>query len=61
VAVPHAFSPSTQKAEAGGSLNLRPVWFIYPVLSQNIQNYIMESPSLKQNIIIMIIIVIIII
>jgi len=45
VAALQAFSPSIQEAEADGSLNLRPAWFIYPALLQDIQSYIIESLS----------------
>jgi hypothetical protein len=32
--VAHAFNPSTQEAEAGGSLSLRPAWFTEQVPGQ---------------------------
>jgi hypothetical protein len=32
--VAHAFNPSFQKKEAGGSLSLRPAWSTYQVLVQ---------------------------
>jgi hypothetical protein len=44
-AVVHAFNPSTQEAEAGGSLSLKPVWSTEEV--QDSQGYT-EKPYLNR-------------
>lgn len=47
--VAHAFDPSTQEAEIGGSLHLRPAWFTYQTLDSQDCKKKTLSPRTNKN------------